>query len=144
MSTARLYSHNTPAGIRRPSLSAWEAYVGFLRQEGNHVVQTMFGGSVKKGTYVTGLSDVDVLLIVNESSLVNQSPSAVIAYVQDTIQRWLPNNTVTAGKLAVTVNYAKGSEIQLLPANPNQDRRRSDCGARKHPVEQRGASREIR
>ncbi len=53
----------------------------FLRQEGNHVVQTMFGGSVWRGTYVTGLSDVDVLLIVNESSLVNQPPSEVIAYV---------------------------------------------------------------
>ena len=32
-----------------------------LRQEGNHVVQTKFGGSVQKGTYVTGLSDVDAL-----------------------------------------------------------------------------------
>ena len=93
-----------------------ESLCGFLRQEGNHVVQTMFGGSVKKGTYVTGLSDVDVLLIVNESSLVNQSPSDVIEYVRDTIQRRLPNNMVSAGKLAVTVSYAKGAEIQLLPA----------------------------
>ncbi len=76
----------------------------------------MFGGSVRKGTYVTGLSDVDVLLVVNESSLVNQSPSDVIEYVRDTIQRQLPNNTVSAGKLAVTVRYAKGTEIQLLPA----------------------------
>ena len=40
-----------------------------LRHEDDHVVQTKFGGSVQKGTYVTGLSDVDVLLIVNQSSL---------------------------------------------------------------------------
>ena len=92
-----------------------ESLCGFLRQKGN-VVQTMFGGSVRKGTYVTGLSDIDVLLIVNESSLVNQSPSDVIEYVRDTIQRQLPNNTVSAGNLAVTVRYAKGTEIQLLPA----------------------------
>ncbi len=92
-----------------------ESLSEFLRQKGN-VVQTMFGGSVKKGTYVTGFSDVDVLFIVNESSLANQSPSDVIEYVRDTIQRRLPQNQVTAGKLAVTVSYAKGTEIQLLPA----------------------------
>ncbi len=88
----------------------------FLRQEGNHVVQTMFGGSVRRGTYVTGLSDVDVLLIVNESSLANQPPARAIAYVRETIQRRLRQNTVTAGNLAVTVSYADGIEIQVLPA----------------------------
>ena len=93
-----------------------ESLCRFLREEGNHVVQTMFGGSVQKGTYVTGLSDVDVLLIVNESSLVNQSPSDVIEYVRDTIQRRLQNNSITAGRLAVTVDYADGTEIQMLPA----------------------------
>ena len=92
-----------------------ESLCEFLRQKGN-VVQTMFGGSVKKGTYVTGLSDVDVLLIVSESSLVSQSPSDVIEFVRDTIQRRLPQNRVTAGKLAVTVSYANGTEIQLLPS----------------------------
>ena len=53
-----------------------ESLCGFLRQKGN-VVQTMFGGSVLKGTYVTGLSDIDALLIVNESSLLNQPPLKV-------------------------------------------------------------------
>ena len=33
-----------------------------LRWQGNHVVQTMFGGSVRRGTDVAGLSDVDALL----------------------------------------------------------------------------------
>ena len=88
----------------------------FLRQEGNHVVQTMFGGSVRRGTYVTGLSDVDVLLIVNESSLVNQPPSEVIAYVRDTIRGRLHQNYVSGGNLAVTVGYSDGTEIQILPA----------------------------
>lgn len=88
----------------------------FLRQEGNHAVQTMFGGSVRRGTYVTGLSDVDVLLIVNKSSLVNQQPARAIEYVRATIKRRLPQNDVTAGNLAVTVNYADGTEVQMLPA----------------------------
>ena len=92
-----------------------ESLCGFLRQKGN-VVQTMFGGSVRKGTYVTGLSDVDALLIVNQSSLVNQTPALVIEYVRDTIQNRLRQNTVSAGNLAVTVSYSDGTEIQILPA----------------------------
>ena len=92
-----------------------ESLCGFLRQKGN-VVQTLFGGSVRKGTYVTGLSDVDALLIVNQSPLVNQPPARAIEYVRDTIQDRLRQNTVSAGNLAVTVRYSEGIEIQILPA----------------------------
>lgn len=92
-----------------------EGLCGFLRQKGD-VVQTMFGGSVQKGTYVTGLSDVDALLIVNQSSLVNQPPAIAIEYVRETIQDRLRQNTVSAGNLAVTVSYSDGTEIQVLPA----------------------------
>ena len=87
-----------------------------LSHDDDHVVQTKFGGSVQKGTFVSGLSDVDVLLIVNQSTLKNKPPSKVIAYVADTIQRRLPKNPVNKGKLAVTVGYADKSEIQILPA----------------------------
>ena len=93
-----------------------QSQCGFLRQEGNHVVQTMFGGSVRRGTYVTGLSDVDVLLTVNQSSLASQPPARVIEYVRETIQRRLPQNSVSVGNLAVTVSYSDGIEIQILPA----------------------------
>ena len=92
-----------------------ESLCEFLRQKGN-VVQTMFGGSVRKGTYVTGLSDIDALLIVNQSSLVNQTPAEAIEYVRETTQDRLPQNTVSAGNLAVTVSYSDGTEIQILPA----------------------------
>ena len=92
-----------------------ESLCGFLRQKGN-VVQTMLGGSVRQGTYVTGLSDIDALLIVNQSSLVNQTPAEAIEYVRETIQHRLRQNTVSAGNLAVTVSYSDGTEIQILPA----------------------------
>lgn len=92
-----------------------ESLCNMIRDQG-HVVQTMYGGSVQRGTYVTGLSDVDVLLIVNQSSLVNQPPARVIQQVQQTIQGRLPNNPVRAGNLAVTVGYSDGIEIQMLPA----------------------------
>ena len=87
-----------------------------LGHEDDHIVQTKFGGSVQKGTYVTGLSDVDALLMVNQSSLKNRPPSKVIAYVRDKIQQRLPKNPVAAGKLAVTVGYADKTELQILPA----------------------------
>ena len=93
-----------------------ESLCNILRQEGNHVLQTMFGGSVRRRTYVTGLSDVDVLLIVNQSSLANQPPARVIEYVRETIHGRLRQNAVRAGNLAVTVDYAGGIEIQILPA----------------------------
>ncbi len=108
---ARYNNRNTRAITRH-----LESLCGFLRQEGNHVVQTMYGGSVRRRTYVNGLSDVDVLLIVNQSSLVNQPPAQAIAYVRDTIKRRLPQNRVSAGNLAVTVRYSDGTEIQVLPA----------------------------
>ena len=108
---ARYNNRNTRAVTRH-----LESLCGLLRQEGNHMVQTMYGGSVGRRTYVNGLSDVDVLLIVNQSSLVNQPPAEVIEYVRETIQRRLPQNTVRAGNLAVTVGYSDGTEIQILPA----------------------------
>ena len=93
-----------------------ESLCNILRQEGNHVLQTMFGGSVRRRTYVTGLSDVDVLLIVNQSSLANQPPARVIEYPRETIHGRLRQNAVRAGNLAVTVDYPGGIEIQILPA----------------------------
>ena len=87
-----------------------------LRKAGHHAVQTKFGGSVTKGTYVSGLSDVDALLIVNQTSLVNQPPSKVITYVQEVVQQRLRQNPVSGGKMAVTVGYSDGMEMQLLPA----------------------------
>ena len=113
------YCEGLLAGYKRKNTKAvtqrLESLCGFLRQKGN-VVQTMFGGSVRKGTYVTGLSDIDALLIVNQSSLVNQPPARAIEYVRDTIQDRLRQNTVSAGNLAVTVSYSDGTEIQILPA----------------------------
>ena len=90
-----------------------ESLCGFLRQDGHRAVQTIFGGSVRRRTFVTGISDVDVLLIVNESSLVHQPPSEVIAYVKNIIRGRLRQNSVSAGDLAVTVGYSWSTTIIL-------------------------------
>ena len=110
--TAIQYKRRITKGVTRHVRGVCD----ILSHEGDHVLQAKFGGSVQKGTYVTGLSDVDVLLMVNQSSLKNKPPSKVIAFVRDTIKQRFPKNRVTAGKLAVTVSYTDKTELQILPA----------------------------
>ena len=80
------------------------------------VICTLFGGSVSKHTAVNGLSDVDVLVIVNDSSLSGQLPAAVIRSMAQRIRQRLPQTTVNTGDLAVTVSYSDGIDGQVLPA----------------------------
>ena len=87
-----------------------------LEQSDTDVLLTRFGGSVSRHTYVDGLSDVDVLLIVNDSSLSGRDPRAVIQTMSELIQQRMPRTEVRTGRLAVTVTYADGHEIQVLPA----------------------------
>ena len=80
-------------------------------------IDSLFGGSVAKHTYVDGMSDVDSLLILNDSTLEGSSPSKAIAEVAKIIKDEIGDDTdVTTGRLAVTVNYADGMQLQLLPA----------------------------
>lgn len=105
------YSDRNNLDIRRHI----EGLCAILRRNGN-VVQAIYGGSVSRGTDVNGISDVDILLVVNQSSLINQPPSRVINYVKETLERQLSYNPIRVGNLAVTVEYADETEIQILPA----------------------------
>lgn len=82
--------------------------------EGN--VQTLFGGSVSKHTYVDGLSDVDVLVVLNNSELSDKSPSEINEYFAERLQQRLPQTEIDPGKLAITVKFSDGVDIQLLPS----------------------------
>lgn len=81
-------------------------------------IETLFGGSVRKHTYVDGLSDVDVLMVVNRSSLASATPSEALRYLEQRITERLGSAgvKVKAGDLAVTIRYADDAEIQVLPA----------------------------
>ena len=87
-----------------------------LRQDGSEVIETRFGGSVIRNTYVNGLSDVDTPMIVNDTSLSGRDPRSVINRMEELIQRRMPNTNVSAGDMAVTVTYSDRHEIQVLPA----------------------------
>lgn len=83
--------------------------------EGNITVG--FAGSVAKHTAVSGLSDVDVLLNVKGSDLDERGPATVRAQVASLIEAAnLEVLSVNIGRLAITVTYPDGMEVQLLPA----------------------------
>ncbi len=81
-------------------------------------IEMRFGGSVSKHTYVDGLSDVDVLVIIDKSELSDSSPQEVLEYVKAKLTDANSQNIedIRVGKLAVTVKFSGGEEIQLLPA----------------------------
>ena len=81
-------------------------------------IEMRFGGSVSKHTYVDGLSDVDVLVLIDKSELADASPPEVLEYMKTKLEGANLRNidNVRVGTLAVTVNFSDGEEIQLLPS----------------------------
>ena len=78
------------------------------------------GGSYTRHTYVNGMSDVDVLLDLgpfSTSDIPNKDDSAaVLKEMEKRLQQRLPGTKVKAGRMAVTVEFSDGHEIQVLPA----------------------------
>ena len=111
----------------------------------------MFGGSVTKHIYVDGLSDIDCLLVVNDTSLEHAGPKNTLVAVKNILSaRLMGRAEVVAGRLAVTVQYGDGMEIQLLPAIRSGDRtqkipifERQDPMVTSRPYEISGWSNEI-
>ncbi len=79
-------------------------------------LKLLFGGSVSKHTYIDGLSDVDVLVAVNGSSLSNEKPKDALEYFHNRLKERFPKSDITMGNLAITIKFSSGNEVQLLPA----------------------------
>ena len=79
-------------------------------------IDLKYAGSVSKHTYVDGLSDIDSIAIINRSELSNLNPSEVKEYFFEMLSKRFPNTDIAIGNLCVTVNYASGVKIQILPA----------------------------
>ena len=81
--------------------------------------QILLGGSVAKHTAVSGLSDIDALVILDRKDLAGKSPKAMLDQFFEELNRELHRSDVASvekGKLAITVKFQDGTEIQLLPA----------------------------
>ncbi len=72
------------------------------------------GGSVEKHTYVDGLSDVDTLLVLKDDPY--QTPNAILKHLTQVLSLRLADATVTHGRIALTITYADGMEVQVIPA----------------------------
>lgn len=86
-----------------------------LNKEIDGTVDLLFGGSVSKHTYVDGLSDIDALVILNNSELTNMAPIEVKNYFFNRLSERFPGTDIRVGNLAVTLSFSD-TEVQLLPA----------------------------
>jgi hypothetical protein len=87
-----------------------------LNKEGIGSISLFFGGSIKKHTYIDGLSDIDVLAKIENPLFAGKPPSYVLKYFAERLRERLPNTEMKIGNLAVTVEYSDGSKVQVLPA----------------------------
>jgi predicted nucleotidyltransferase len=87
-----------------------------LEKDMEGFVKLKFGGSVIKNTYSKGISDVDMLVEINNSQFSTAKPNEVFSYFKQQLEKRLPRTEVTIGALAVTVKFNSGHEIQLLPS----------------------------
>jgi hypothetical protein len=75
----------------------------------------IFGGSVRKRTYVDGISDVDTLVILRDPKLRSLSPQGVLEYFEKKAHEELAGWEVSRGRLSIALNK-EGLELQVLPA----------------------------
>ena len=105
---------------------------GALEQSIEGTFDQLFGGSVAKHTYVDGLSDIDSLVMINDTALEGQSPLVALKRITDIVDDHLGGGAaVSHGRMAVTVEYGDGMKIQLLPAI------RTDAGGLRVPSSRR-------
>lgn len=79
----------------------------------------LLGGSVAKHTAVDGISDIDALVLLDRADVQGKSPGEVLEVLRSILNDALHRRDVKSiekGDFAVTILYADGREIQLLPA----------------------------
>ncbi len=86
-----------------------------LGDEVDEIDRMLFGGSIAKHTFVDGLSDVDVLVMLK--AVADLSPVEAREQFANALRERLGDRAeVAVGQVAVTVRYRDGLEVQLLPA----------------------------
>ena len=86
-----------------------------LNKDIEGTVSTRFGGSLSKNTHLAGLSDVDTLVLLNDSGLPDKAPSEVLDYFYKRLKDRFPQVELKKGDTAVTIHFKDG-DLQLLPA----------------------------
>src|SRR5947208_1180989 len=67
-----------------------EAIKDALQSSIEGTIDLLFGGSVAKHTHVDGLSDIDTLLVLNQTELSDNTPDEVRSYLASVLRKKLP------------------------------------------------------
>ena len=109
----RIYNARDAVETRSRLTELSDILSGSLRGPFEH----LYGGSVAKHTFVSGLSDVDALVVIDDSELDEKSPSEALQRMHSAISSKLGGEAkISKGRMAVTVDYGEDVIIQLLPA----------------------------
>jgi hypothetical protein len=90
-----------------------------LGEEIDGMETLLFGGSVAKRTFVDGLSDVDSLVVIDKEEIQTSTPYEMLNDFAEALRQHLPQagiKEISAGAMAVTIEYLDGLVVQLLPA----------------------------
>ncbi len=98
-----------------------DTIINAIQKEIEGTCDIIFGGSYQKHTYVDGLSDIDSLVLLNNSELINKSPNEVLEYFGDMLKERFPESKIEIGKIAITIRFTDRKIIQLLPAVKSVD-----------------------
>jgi Nucleotidyltransferase domain. len=96
-----------------------EAILDALQLPEEDRLSILMGGSLAKRTYLEGLSDVDALVVLTDPDLIDAGPTVAKQRFLDRLSDRLSRGdiaSIAAGRLAVTITYQDGSQVQLLPA----------------------------
>lgn len=97
-----------------------EAVLRKLRGRFGRVHGLRGGGSYARGTFVSGLSDIDLLIDLgkySESTIPDRDdPHKLLEYTADSVRELFPRADIRVGRMAVTIEFPDGLQVQLLPA----------------------------
>jgi hypothetical protein len=78
------------------------------------------GGSYSQHTYVDGISDIDMLFVLgafSSSKIPNkESSKVVLADMEKRLRQRFPTTDIKSGRMAATLTFSDGLELQVLPA----------------------------
>jgi tRNA nucleotidyltransferase (CCA-adding enzyme) len=78
-------------------------------------ITPVFGGSVRKHTYVSGISDIDSLFVLRGEGIAERSPAEVLDQFEGALTARFPEAEVTRDNIAVGIEL-EGIKLELLPA----------------------------
>ncbi len=75
-----------------------------------------YGGSHSRDTDVNGVSDIDILVPMGQASDTPPSSTQAIEDLASVLRDRYPTSKIETGRMAVTIKFSDGIEVQVLPA----------------------------